>query len=269
MKKGTDDHPKTHDLCERLNIEVPHAIGILELLWAFAREYTPAGDVGKYPDSALARACHWRKKPADLIDALIEARWLDRSDKFRILIHDWPDHCDDYTRKKLKRGSKMFAFEADTVRTIEGSLSGQMTAECPDKIRQVSGKFQPRARAEPNQSPTRAQPEPEPESATDSVRTTTNGDGFMEFRQIAEDAGMSGSEPDWEKAQRFEWRGLDFEQRLSAVQGIRDRKGTGDPALDSLPQNYLADRKWQRKIRSPLRLATRNTESLEDRLSRL
>lgn len=72
-------------------------------------------------------------------------------------------------------------------------------------------------------------------------------DGFPDFRSEGERLGISGSEPDWGEA-RLEWRRLDFKQRLTAVRGLRDREGTDDPALKSLPVNYLRKRMWERKI---------------------
>lgn len=74
---------------------------------------------------------------------------------------------------------------------------------------------------------------------------------WFEFRVEAESAGMSGSEPDWNEAWFFQWRVMSFEERFAARKGVSDRQGKDDPALKSLPQNYLQKRKWERKIRDP------------------
>lgn len=74
---------------------------------------------------------------------------------------------------------------------------------------------------------------------------------WFEFRIAAEESGMGGSEPDWDDAFRWHWRLMDFGLRLAALQGLADRRGTDDPAIKSLPQNYLKQRKWERPIRSP------------------
>jgi hypothetical protein len=74
---------------------------------------------------------------------------------------------------------------------------------------------------------------------------------WFEFRIEAESAGMSGSEPDWDDAWFFQWRVMSFEERFAARKGISDRLGKEDPAVKSLPQNYLKQRKWERKIREP------------------
>jgi hypothetical protein len=72
--------------------------------------------------------------------------------------------------------------------------------------------------------------------------------GWFEFRTQCEKAGMSGSEPDWDEAWRFEWKKLDFSQQKRAFDGIRDRIGTDDPALKALPRNYLKKRMWERAV---------------------
>jgi len=89
------------------------------------------------------------------------------------------------------------------------------------------------------------------ESPVGHVPVLVNEDGFEEFRQACEAAGMSGSDVDWAEA-RLEWRRLDFEQRAAATQGIRDRVSAGeysDPAFVPRPLNYLRRRKWQALIR--------------------
>ena len=95
-------------------------------------------------------------------------------------------------------------------------------------------------------------PAPDKQPATPiAIAQPAIDDGFTEFRNIAEEAGMHASEPDWHEAQRFEWKKLDFEQKQAAAEGLRERAGTEDFALTSLPKNYLAKRMWQRPIRSP------------------
>jgi hypothetical protein len=63
---------------------------------------------------------------------------------------------------------------------------------------------------------------------------------------------MSASDPDWQDAFTFQWRAMDFEKKLAATKGMRDRVGfPDDPAVKSLPVNYLKQEKWDREIRAP------------------
>ena len=103
LKRRTPDHPKVISLEERLKIPRFAAVGLLELLWHYTAEYAPQGSVGKYPDSAIARACHWPKDAAAFVDALVETGWLDRDEEYRLLVHDWADHVDETTKKRLLR----------------------------------------------------------------------------------------------------------------------------------------------------------------------
>lgn len=76
-------------------------------------------------------------------------------------------------------------------------------------------------------------------------------DDFSRFTEACNAAELSGSSSDLTAA-GFEWRRLNFQQKLDAVQGIRDRVAAGefsDPGFRPLPQNYLKNRIWQREVR--------------------
>lgn len=109
MKKGTENHPKTHDLANRLKVNRAWACGILELIWGFTRDFAPQGDIGRFDDEAIARAALWQKDAGTFVANLVGSKWLDKSDTFRLIVHDWPEHCDEYTKKKLKRSGLEFA----------------------------------------------------------------------------------------------------------------------------------------------------------------
>lgn len=111
MKRGTPKHPKMYALAEALGVAHQFAVGIMEMLWIHAAQHTPSGDIGSLPDSAIAQAVGWpEKKAALLIGALTskKSQWLDPDPVHRLVIHDWPDHCDEYTKKVLRRLDKDF-----------------------------------------------------------------------------------------------------------------------------------------------------------------
>lgn len=103
MKLDALDHPKTLDLAARLSVELPTAIGHLELLWAFTGKKAPQGDIGKWPDGAIARACYWMGRPEIFILALIESGFLEADPDHRLTVHDWHDHATGWVRAKLKK----------------------------------------------------------------------------------------------------------------------------------------------------------------------
>jgi hypothetical protein len=95
VKRGTIDHPKMRMLAGLLGVQQWGAVGILESLWHFTARYAPRGDVGKFPDRAIAAAMGWRLEKAEaLILGLIDAGWLEKHDDFRLVVHDWHEHAD-------------------------------------------------------------------------------------------------------------------------------------------------------------------------------
>ena len=127
MKRGTTRHPKTKALARSLRIPVPHAIGLLQLLWEYAAEFAPEGDVGRFPDADIADALMWPEKDAErLIQALVSNRWLDADQTWRLLVHDWPHHAEDSVRKKLVRNRAVFRTASvsspDSVATPSGQI---------------------------------------------------------------------------------------------------------------------------------------------------
>lgn len=101
MKLEALDHPKTMDLAARLNVELPTAIGHLELLWAFTGKKAPQGNIGKWPDGAIARACYWMGRPETFTQALQEAGFIDADPMHRFTVHDWREHAPRWVKSKL------------------------------------------------------------------------------------------------------------------------------------------------------------------------
>lgn len=85
------------------------AVGTLELLWLFTMEQAPSGDVGRWEDIDLEAELEWRGESGDLIQALVDARWLDRCSQHRLVIHDWADHIPDFLQKRVDRGTLVIA----------------------------------------------------------------------------------------------------------------------------------------------------------------
>ncbi len=120
MKRGTPRHPKMRHLCELLAVPLYSAVGILELLWHFTAEFSPRGDIGRHSDIAISNACGWRGKPDKLITALVQSGWINEDGEHRLVIHDWNQHADDATRKRLVRMNENFVDAADP--TIQPSI---------------------------------------------------------------------------------------------------------------------------------------------------
>lgn len=110
MKRGTLNHPKVLRLQDELDAPAYVAIGVLESLWHFTAQYATSGAIGKWPNTAIARGIGWNPSDADrLIEALINSKWLDESENYRLVVHDWPQHCDGTTHLNLARNGEIFA----------------------------------------------------------------------------------------------------------------------------------------------------------------
>jgi hypothetical protein len=113
LKLDALDHPKTFDLAARLEVELPTAIGHLELLWAFTGKQSPQGNIGKWPNGAIARACVWNSDPEKFITALLDSGFIDSHQTYRLLIHDWPEHAPRWVKSKLKTLGLSFLSDND------------------------------------------------------------------------------------------------------------------------------------------------------------
>jgi hypothetical protein len=150
MKLEGLDHPKTYDFAARLDVSRPTAIGHLELLWAFVSQKAPQGNVGKWPDGAIARACDWMGDPAKFVGALRDCGLLDADSKHRLVVHDWAEHAPRWVQLKLQK-LKLDIVGVTTEPTIE--LSIEPTAEPSSRVGKPSGVK--------GSSPTAAAPPPE------------------------------------------------------------------------------------------------------------
>ncbi len=108
MKREALRHPKTYDLAARLGVRKRDVLGILTLLWDFTADAAPSGDIGKWSNGAIARACDWDDDPDTFVDALVSAGWLDEDEDHRLIVHDWPDHAQNWVRAKLRKANLEF-----------------------------------------------------------------------------------------------------------------------------------------------------------------
>jgi hypothetical protein len=137
--RAVPDHPKFADLMAHLGRPKYVALGCLESIWHFTGRFTPAGNIGKYTDQAIEAWVGWDGDPGALMAALINSRWIDRNNAFRLVVHDWGMHADNATKLALKRAGKTFC---------TGARVATPSQQCGDTVQQ-------------NETPSRL-PEPEP-----------------------------------------------------------------------------------------------------------
>lgn len=127
MKADTPDLLKFKRLQRRLTINTAQLVGHLELLWRATAKNAPEGDIGRFSNEDIAIACHWDDDPDTFVDALIECGWLDRSDEWRLLVHDWAQHAPTYVHGSLRRHGRSF-------RTHTAEPPKEVTKEAPKEF---------------------------------------------------------------------------------------------------------------------------------------
>lgn len=108
MKPNTPDLMKFKRLQRRLGVSVPQLVGHLELLWIATAKNAPEGDIGRFTNEDIAIACHWDDDPDTFVHALVECGWLDESEEWRLLVHDWAVHAPSWIEGNLKRHGRSF-----------------------------------------------------------------------------------------------------------------------------------------------------------------
>src|SRR5688500_9468929 len=139
MKREAFRHPKTFDLAARLGIANAYAYAHVAYLFNAAADIAPQGNIGKWPDGVIARSGEWTGDPATFVESLVASGWLDQhpDHAVRLLIHDWPDHCERFVKAKLAREQIWFhwAYYADGSRAWDApnglSLVISQTTDTP------------------------------------------------------------------------------------------------------------------------------------------
>jgi hypothetical protein len=103
VKREARNHSKIKRFCRKLDVPVYQAMGVLECLWHLTATEAWRGDIGKLSNEDIALALDYRGDENELIEALVDCGWLDRSVRHRLLVHDWAEHADAAIQKRAKR----------------------------------------------------------------------------------------------------------------------------------------------------------------------
>lgn len=89
-------------------------------LWAYAAENQPDGDFSGYTDGEIAGLIGYHKDPAKMLEALLQAGFIDSDRK----IHDWAEH-NAYHQVFAQRASKAAKVKWEKERTKEKEMKGE------------------------------------------------------------------------------------------------------------------------------------------------
>lgn len=112
-------HPKLGRLARALGVSRPTALGHLHLLWYWALDYAPSGDISRYRASEIARAAEWEGKPGVFTKALRDAGFLDPGQ----VIHDWPDYAGKLIERRRADAARKRAERAGVTSRSSGDIS--------------------------------------------------------------------------------------------------------------------------------------------------
>ena len=112
MKSSTPELLKFQKLMRRLRESRRGTIGLLEGMWLAVGKNCPRGDIGRFSNEEIAIMVDWEGDPDELISALVECRWLDVCDTYRLVVHDWEDHCPTYIKGGLAKRGEVIAIGA-------------------------------------------------------------------------------------------------------------------------------------------------------------
>ena len=130
MKPNTPDLMKFKRLQRRLSVSVAQLVGHLELLWIATAKNAPEGDIGRFQNEDIAIACHWDGDPDLFISALVECKWLDESDEWRLVVHDWDQHAPSWVVGNLARhGRKTVTNKNSPVKELTKQPAMEATKE--------------------------------------------------------------------------------------------------------------------------------------------
>lgn len=108
--RGTLTHWKTRMLASELGMMPCQALGVLEALWHTTAELAPSGNIGRLPNQAIAMEMFYEGDAEQLIAALLKTRHLEEHPTYRLIVHDWTQHVDHNTKRKVeRRGQSMIA----------------------------------------------------------------------------------------------------------------------------------------------------------------
>jgi hypothetical protein len=94
-------HPKTRKASRRLGVSIPTMIGHLHLLWYWALDHAPEGDLSRFDPDDLADAAEWEGDPDEFVKTLMgcgpgdSSGFLDPDGK----LHDWDEYGGKYGKR--------------------------------------------------------------------------------------------------------------------------------------------------------------------------
>ena len=112
---------KTVRLKNLLRIKTPQAVGHLCILWLWALDNAPDGDLSGFSTDEIAEfACWSGKNPDGFVNALIQAGFIDSD----MRLHDWYDYAGKLVDKRKQNAERMRKARATNVQRTDDERAG-------------------------------------------------------------------------------------------------------------------------------------------------
>ena len=209
------DHHKILDAADALDTTPAHVTGCLVLLWLWALDNAPDGNLSGITAGTIARAAQWTEDKDQLIEVLTSVRLLDKTPE-GLVIHDWMDRAGnlidrrraDAERKRRERAVKK-----------ELEASGGTSDASPQDIRTQSRLHQDQTKQYQNTVDKTVETPPEPPQADGEEAASLQDQRFDQFWQAyPKKVGKADARKAWKRAKVTSEI---FERILTAIEAAK------------------------------------------------
>lgn len=129
------EHPKTRRLARKLGVPLPQAIGHLHLLWWWAMDYAPDGDLSRWEAGDIADAGGWEGDAGQFLSALMASGFVDTdedlpADVCPMQLHDWDQYAGKFLAQRQRDAERLRSVRQSTgVRTAYELRSSDVRRE--------------------------------------------------------------------------------------------------------------------------------------------
>lgn len=128
--QATDRDPQTRKFCRLTGLDIPRAVGSLHMIWWWALDWAPDGNISKFEPVDLADAAHFDGDPAAFFDALVQSGYVSKTLEGHEIV-DWHNIGGQViegrkkaAQKKAKQREKAAAKKAAVPGDVPGDTSG-------------------------------------------------------------------------------------------------------------------------------------------------
>lgn len=147
VHQNLKDHRKLYDAADDLEIAPPYMLGMLVSFWLWALDNAPSGRLDGITARTIARASQYNGAPEDLLEALINAGFIDENEYGILEIHDWHEYAGKLIdqrkaeKERSQRRRNASGRPADDQQTTGGrpAVDRRTTVKRPADDRQTTG----------------------------------------------------------------------------------------------------------------------------------